>query len=223
MERLITFESKSQLEEVLSKRIAQILQGEIAKKGQATLLLSGGSTPTHLYQKLGEIDLDWSKVHVGLVDERFVPQESPYSNERLIRENLMTTHAAAANFHPLVLDASDYDANLGLATLENEVFEHPDVVVLGMGDDGHTASLFPTDEASQLASHSRAILANTNAPVEPIKRITFCGPTLKKGTHLFLMIIGKNKMEVLLKSEKNAYPIHPFIDHLEGIYYSENV
>ncbi|MFM6935338.1 MAG: 6-phosphogluconolactonase [Flavobacteriales bacterium] len=222
MERLITFETKVLLEAELANNIAQILRDEIAEKGQAYLLLSGGSTPKNVYLKLGELDLDWSKVHVGLVDERFVSQDSPYSNETLIRQSLMSSKAAEAHFHPMVLDASNYEVNLTLATKENELFQTPDVIVLGMGDDGHTASIFPYDIASIEALNSSLILANTNAPNEPTKRITFCGPILKKGKHNFLMITGAKKMEVLLESSEKKYPIDSFIHCIEGIYYTQN-
>ena len=222
MERLISFESKALLEVDLAQRIADILRSEIEKKGTATLLLSGGSTPKNLYQKLGEIDLDWSNVHVGLVDERFVPQESPFSNETLIRESLMQNKAATAHFHPIVINVSDYSENLTLATEENRVFENPDVIVLGMGDDGHTASLFPNDVSSEEATFSERLLANTNAPNQPTQRITFSGPILKKGKHNFLMITGARKLDILSESIERMYPIHHFIPFLEGIYYTEN-
>lgn len=222
MERIISFESKALLEVELASKIADILQIAIAEKGTATILLSGGSTPKNLYQKLGEIDLDWSKVHVGLVDERFVPQDSPFSNETLIRENLMQNKATAAKMHPMVIHTTDYVENLKLATEENHVFENPDVIVLGMGDDGHTASLFPNDPSSEDATHSNTLLANTNAPNEPTQRITFCGPILRKGIHNFLMITGARKLEVLSESKERNYPIHHFIPFLEGIYYTEN-
>jgi 6-phosphogluconolactonase len=222
MERLISFESKALLEVALADQIATILRSEIATKGTASILLSGGSTPKNLYQKLGEIDLEWSNVHVGLVDERFVPQDSTFSNETLIRESLMHSKAVSALFHPMVINASDYSENLTLATEENRVFENPDVIVLGMGDDGHTASLFPNDLSSEDATFSERLLANTNAPNEPTKRITFCGPILKKGKHNFLMITGARKLDVLSESTERKYPIHHFIPFLEGIYYSEN-
>jgi 6-phosphogluconolactonase len=222
MERLISFESKVLLEVELANQIATILASEIATKGTATILLSGGSTPKNLYQKLGKIKLDWSKVHVGLVDERFVSQESPYSNETLIRESLMQNEASSAHFHPMVINASDYSKNLSSAIEENRVFEKPDVIILGMGDDGHTASLFPTDDRSELATTSSELLANTTSPNEPTRRITFCGPILQQGKHIFLMITGGKKLEVLAECEAKKYPIHHFIPFLEGIYYTEN-
>jgi 6-phosphogluconolactonase len=222
MERLISFETKALLEVDLAQRIADILRAEIEKKGTASLLLSGGSTPKNLYQKLGAIAIDWSKVHVGLVDERFVPQESPFSNETLIRESLMNGNASTAHFHPMVINPMDYSENLMVATAENAVFENPDVVVLGMGDDGHTASLFPNDVCSDEATISSSLMANTTSPNEPSQRITFCGPILQKGKYLFLMITGGKKLDVLTESQEKNYPIHHFIPFIEGIYYSEN-
>ncbi|MEN9972053.1 MAG: 6-phosphogluconolactonase [Bacteroidota bacterium] len=222
MERLISFESKALLEADLAQRIAAILRQEITKKGSATLLLSGGSTPKNLYQKLGELDLDWSKVHVGLVDERFVPQDSPYSNETLIRESLMSGMASNAHFHSMVIDPLNYEENLQLAISENEIFRTSDVIILGMGDDGHTASLFPNDERSIEASISSELMFNTNAPNEPSKRITFCGPILQNGTHVFLMITGEKKRFVLTESAEKNYPIQQFIPFIEGIFFTEN-
>lgn len=222
MERLISFESKALLEVELASQIAGILRSEISEKGMATLLLSGGSTPKNLYQKMSEIDLDWSKVHVGLVDERFVPQDSPYSNETLIRESLIQSKAIEAHFHSMVLNAADYNENLKIATEENRAFENPDVIVLGMGDDGHTASLFPNDPSSEDATFSEFLLANTNSPNEPTQRITFCGPILRRGKHTFLMITGARKLEVLKESQEKNYPINHFIPFLKGIYHTEN-
>ena len=222
MERLISFESKALLEVDLAQRIAAILRLEIEKKGTATLLLSGGSTPKNLYQKLGEIDLDWSNVHVGLVDERFVSKDSPYSNETLIRESLMSGNASNAQFHSMVIDPENYEENLKLAIVENDEFRNPDVVILGMGDDGHTASLFPNDERSNKATISNSLMANTTSPNEPSQRITFCGPLLQKGEHIFLLITGSKKLEVLSESQEKKYPIKHFIPFIEGIYYTEN-
>ena len=222
MERLISFDTKEALEHQLVERIAEILKQRVSKNGQAYMLLSGGSTPKNLYQLLGTLDLDWSNIHIGLVDERFVNQENASSNEKLIRENLMTGNASQAQFHSMVMDPMNYDSNLLLATPENELFRNSDVIILGMGDDGHTASLFPTDDRSELATTSSELLANTTSPNEPARRITFCGPILQQGKHIFLMITGENKLEILAECESKKYPIHHFIPFIEGIYYTEN-
>lgn len=222
MERLISFDSKHALEIDLAKRVAAILKESLTSKGKASILLSGGSTPKQLYQQLSTFDLDWKNVHVGLVDERFVDQENLASNEKLIRSNLLIGKASQARFHSMVFDDSDYEQNLTLAKLENDLFRTTDVVILGMGDDGHTASLFPGDAPSEIATFSSELLANTSAPNEPTRRITFCGPILQQGKHLFLMITGPKKREVLEESQDKKYPIHHFIPFIEGIYYTEN-
>ncbi|MFZ9612854.1 MAG: 6-phosphogluconolactonase [Crocinitomicaceae bacterium] len=222
MERLNTFESKAALEANLAECIARILIAQISTKGIATILLSGGSTPKQLYQQLGQIDLDWSKVHIGLVDERFVHQEHAASNEKLIRESLMSEKAIHAHFHSMVIDSNNYQANLALAIKENELFRNTDIVLLGMGDDGHTASLFPNDQQSHEAISSTELMANTNSPNDPTQRITFCAPILQQGKHIFLMITGSKKLEILSESKEKNYPIHHFIPFIEGIYYTEN-
>lgn len=222
MERLISFDSKPALEHALAERIAGILSDCLMSNGKATILLSGGSTPKQLYQQLGQYDMDWSKVHIGLVDERFVDQAHEASNEKLIRESLMNGKAALATFHSMVIDSADYEENLKLAILENETFRHTDVIVLGMGDDGHTASLFPNDTHSIAAMTSPDLMANTTSPNEPSNRITFCGPILQQGKHLFLMITGEKKRIVLSESQEKNHPIQQFIPFIEGIYYTEN-
>lgn len=223
MEGLISFDSKPVLEQELAKHIAEILHDCVISNGTATLLLSGGSTPKQLYQQLGQFDIEWAQIHIGLVDERFVDHAHDASNEKLIRESLMNGKASIATFHSMVIDASNYEENLKLAIQENEIFRNADVIILGMGDDGHTASLFPNEERSLAAISSAELMANTYSPNEPSRRITFCGPILQQGKHLLLMITGAKKLKVLTESKENNHPIHYFIPFIEGIYYTENV
>jgi 6-phosphogluconolactonase len=134
----------------------------------------------------------------------------------------MSGYASKAHFHSMVIDPLNYSENLELALIENEVFKNTDVIILGMGDDGHTASLFPNEEQSDAASISQELMANTTSPNEPSKRITFCGPILQSGKHIFLMITGPKKLDVLSKSLEKNYPIQQFIPFIEGIYFTEN-
>lgn len=138
------FGSPEALAEALASRIARALQEAIAARGAATLAVSGGRTPKRLLKALAVAPIAWEKVTVVLVDERFVPPDDERSNERLVRERLMHGRAAAARFVPLYrpgvcVEEAAEKADAVVSTLPAPL----DVVVLGMGPDGHTASFFP--------------------------------------------------------------------------------
>jgi 6-phosphogluconolactonase len=218
---MIEFASKSELEVALCQQIAQDLKGAIERKGLATLLLSGGSTPSGVYRLLSEENLDWTKVNVGLVDERFVPADSPFSNFKLLQETLGQNAAKNVIIHPMVLNSKDYDQNLKEIEETYRIFTDPDVCLLGMGPDGHTASIFPNDTASQNANSNESnLLSNTNAPSEPNLRITFNGPILRRATHLYLMITGAQKKAIFEDSEQQQLPIAAFKEALTHTFYT---
>jgi 6-phosphogluconolactonase len=221
LERMIEFESKAALEQALAQTIAAALKDAIAAKGAATLLLSGGSTPSGVYALLSQADLPWEQVKVGLVDERFVGPSSPYSNFKLIGETLLQNNAKAATLVPMVSDESDYAGNLLQIEDSYRIFTDTDVCLLGMGPDGHTASIFPNDAASLAANtNTSCLLSNTNAPAEPTQRITCNGPLLRRSKHLFLMITGTQKKEILAQSEQLHLPIAAFQTALTETYYT---
>jgi 6-phosphogluconolactonase len=218
---MIEFASKSELEVALCQQIAQDLRLSIELKGSATLLLSGGSTPSGVYRLLSKENLDWTKVHVGLVDERFVPADSPFSNFKLLQETLGQNTAKNAAIHPMVLTASDYDQNLKEIEVAYRIFTDPDICLLGMGPDGHTASIFPNDAASQNANiNQNTLLSNTNAPTDPNLRITFNGPVLRRVKNLYLMITGSQKKEIFENSDQQQLPIAAFKKALTHTFYT---
>jgi 6-phosphogluconolactonase len=218
---MMEFESKAALEQALAQAIAAALKVAIAAKGEATLLLSGGSTPSGVYALLSQAELPWEQVKVGLVDERFVGPTSPYSNFKLIGETLLQNKAKAATLVPMVSDASDYAGNLRQIEDTYRIFTDTDVCLLGMGPDGHTASIFPNDVASAAADTSTtSLLSNTNAPTAPTQRITCNGPLLRRSKHLFLMITGAQKKEILAQSEELQLPIAAFQKALTETYYT---
>jgi len=104
------------------------------------LLLSGGNTPAPVYSALSQRPLDWAKIKIGLVDERFLPEGDANRNDGLVRRTLLTNAAADGVFSPLIFPGRSID---GCVQLANQQAQSANVVVLGMGDDGHTASLFP--------------------------------------------------------------------------------
>jgi 6-phosphogluconolactonase len=181
------FESRGSLSSALATDVANALQHHVRAKGSACLAVSGGSTPKLFFETLSRFDIPWSKITITLVDERQVPETSPRSNAKLVRENLLQNSAAGAEFVPLFENPEA--ENLG--TL--------DVVVLGMGSDGHTASFFPggnnLSEALNPKSGNRIIEISAPAAGEP--RLTFTLPALLDASLLCLHIEGREKRDVL--------------------------
>jgi 6-phosphogluconolactonase len=127
-----------------AERLAEALSEGIAAEGRAVFAGAGGSTPSPIYARLAQVDLDWSNVTATLVDERYVPETSPESNAALMKRTLLTGRAAAARFLPLyapsvTVDRAAAEASKALATEG----ERLDAVLLGMGEDGHICSMFP--------------------------------------------------------------------------------
>jgi 6-phosphogluconolactonase len=220
------FENKSILEQALAAEIAVQIETAIQLFGDARILLSGGSTPAGVYHLLSTYSIDWSKVLVGLVDERFVPVESAYSNEQFIQKSLLQGFAFRASFHGMVIDSENYERNVQLANqLYQPFIERTDIVLLGMGEDGHTASLFPEDPASlTLLANSETGIFNTSAPVMPTQRITCSKEMLCHAHHVYLMVTGSKKWSVLESAKEVNYPISVFLNQLKRLqlFYSEN-
>ena len=213
--------SKEELEDALLHDIKLVISEDIIKFGKAKLLLSGGSTPSGLYRKLSSTQLDWSKVIVGLVDERFVKNSSDFSNEKLVKTCFLINEAKNATFIPMIFSADNEALNLLRTNESYAVFNDASVIILGMGEDGHTASLFPNDSDSNKAMDSEQNIFFTNSPSNPRRRITCTPKLLLSSKNIFLMLTGENKKEVLFSAAKNKLPISHFIGSITEIYYSK--
>jgi len=192
-------QSKLALAEKLAVDVAVMLNQGIRERGRASIAVSGGSTPLPFFQSLARQSLDWSKVTVTLADERWVNPGHPDSNERLVRENLLVEQASNATLLGLYQDEDD--PGNAVATLEErlQALLPFDVVVLGMGDDGHTASLFPgADGLHDALDLQRAVhCAPMTPPEAKHRRMTLTLKALVATRNLLLHITGESKRSVL--------------------------
>lgn len=206
--------------------IASALTDDLDADRNALLLLSGGNTPAPVYRTLGDADLDWRRVHVGLVDERWTSPEDAGSNARLVRETLLTGRAAAASFMPLI-DAMD-DPELA-ARRACERFEAlglpPSAIVFGMGDDGHTASLFPRTgglEHALSTSDAYAVIdaIGCDAAGRWPTRITLTPRVFAQAKHRLLLIHGATKRRALETAltgdDPGEFPVRALVESGES-------
>jgi len=178
----------------LADRIASQLREAIRNDGHATFSVPGGTTPGPIFDTLSAVDLEWDKVAVLLNDERWVDETSPRSNTRLIRERLLTGRAAAATLVPLYADAPRPEDKLN--ELAQGIAPHLpiSVLLLGMGADMHTASLFPgADRLDEALSDDAPIVLAMRAEAAGEPRITLSAPVLRDAMHIHILITGAEK------------------------------
>jgi 6-phosphogluconolactonase len=215
---LHAFDDGQALAGALSSSIAAKLQAAIDARGEAVIAVSGGSTPKRLFEALSQETLDWSRVTVTLVDERWVPDTDERSNARMVEALLLKHKAADAKFVPLYAEAATPEAGIAIVRTHIAALKQPfDVVVLGMGPDGHTASFFPggdrLDEALDLSNTAQVLPMRAPNAGEP--RITFTLSELLKARTLYLHIQGDDKRVMLDKAEQpdSDLPIASVLRH----------
>lgn len=215
------FPDTAALDAALAAAIVQALCDGIRRRGAASLVLSGGRTPRGLFARLANTPLDWDRVWITLADDRWVPEDHADSNARTVREGLLQAHAAKARFVPLVRAEADPWSALAASAESLASLPRPfDAVVLGMGDDGHTASLFPA--ADTLPPPSPAAtpeLIGVRPARAPHARITLTPAALLDTRALALHITGAAKWSVLCEALKPgpvaAYPVRHVIHQNE--------
>ena len=183
--------------------VIEKIQDAIASRGQCTIALAGGSTPKPLYEALAKENLPWDKIHVFWGDERYVAPSDPQSNQLMARQAwLDKIEIAESNIHPVPTDsqnpeteAAGYEAVIRkIFAVDQPTFPRFDIILLGMGDDGHTASLFP--HTPVLHETTKAISVG-NKDGQP--RITFTVPLLNQASCVLFLVAGKNKQTALEK------------------------
>jgi 6-phosphogluconolactonase len=191
------FSSANALATELASDIAAQLTHAMAARGRASLLISGGHSPTRLFEQLRTRMLDWSQVSIALVDERWVEPSDPASNERLVRENLLRDAAAAAGFFGLKNSASSPELGAASAWQALAHIARPaDITVLGMGEDGHVASLFPGSPnlTSALDLQAPGGCISMWSPRAPQARLSMNLRALLDSRRIVILILGEAKL-----------------------------
>ena len=213
---LVRDTNETELAANLGDAICAHLKAAIAAKGVARAAFSGGNTPLVLFDYLSNQDLDWARVSITLADERCVPADHADSNSKLIRQHLLQNKAAAATFYPLLCECKAGDSEPAAEKMLHQNFPEFDVVILGMGSDGHTASIFPLaaerDEALSPTGKRLSLLSN---PVTANHmRITQTLPQLLNTTFLAVHIAGIEKwrlMASIVDTPQPTFPMSHFI------------
>lgn len=213
------FSNRSELDQQLANNIADILSNAIKNTGKASIAVSGGSTPKGLFTLLSQKDIAWENVTITLADERWVDITSDASNTRLVHENLLVNKAKKAHFFH-IKQGEELNAEVlsDLIFAADSKFLPFDVLILGMGEDGHTASLFPcSDQIDSCFSMSTASLLKVKPTTAPHDRITFSFKSLIASKNIFLHICGDNKKPVLDNAlygdNVKEMPIRGFLQH----------
>ena len=193
------FDSTDSLAQALATSVAADLSAASHARGRASLVVSGGRTPAPFLAALSRHALEWAQVWVTLADERWVGEDHPDSNAALVREHLLQNRAAQANFVPLKNPAATPTQGETACAEALKTMPRPfDVVLLGMGDDGHTASLFPQAPqlAEALALDSGKLCLGMDPVTAPHPRMTLTLPALLASRRIVVLFSGSGKWAV---------------------------
>lgn len=175
----------------------------IAQRGQCTIALAGGNTPRPLYESMATQNLPWEKIHIFWGDERYVPADHSDSNQKMAREALLDrVSIPPENIHSMPTgagdpeaDAANHDTHLReFFQVSSGEFPSLDLILLGMGGDGHTASLFPYTDALKVSDR---LITVGNKDGQP--RLTFTVPLINQARCVIFLVAGADKQEALDK------------------------
>lgn len=206
------FASREEASIAAAERMAASLTRRIGSRGKASLVVSGGSTPARCFEVLSQADLEWSNVHVALSDERWVAADAVDSNEKLVRESLLVGAASRANL--LGVYREDTDIGIRCAEIDQEIRDRPfpfASVLLGMGTDGHFASLFPDAQnlKDSLNLDSTQLCVPVKTAASPHPRVSLTLSALSRSDEIVLLIFGDEKWRVYeaAKSSEGMFPV----------------
>lgn len=203
------FNNRQEMIDALQAVCVKALNEAIENRGEASFMVSGGSTPEPLYKSLSHVDLDWASVYVALVDERWVDFDHDKSNEAFTVKHLIQNKAAVANLVGMKNTAATAEEGLADCEAAYQQLAQPfDITILGMGSDGHTASLFPHAKGLDAALNPvstelcAAIIANQSEVTGAItERMTLTLAGLLRSKSLLLLITGDEKLTVLRQAQ----------------------
>ncbi len=208
----------------LARQVGSDLRAALNRRERAVLAVPGGTTPVALFDLLGGQDLDWSRVTILPTDERWVPESDARSNARLIRGRLMTEGAAAAGFVPLHAPGAAPEDGLAAVAAGVEAVLPLDVLVMGMGADGHIASLFPgADRLDEGLAPDAPPVVPIRAPAAPEPRVSLTLPVLRGAFAVHLLITGAEKRAVIGRArgaDPRELPVAAILD-LATVHWAE--
>lgn len=217
------FDDKVALTTELATSLEQALRNGIAKNGRSVLMVSGGSSPEPAYKHLSTLDLDWQHIDVAMVDERWVNANHEKSNEAFIKRTLLQNFAAAANFISMKNAASSAEEGVSECEKQYQTLHRPfDVTILGMGPDGHTASLFPHASGLETGLNSQQLVCAINAIESDVtgnitERISLTLNAIAHSTVVKLLISGQEKLDVYKQAKApgnvNDMPLRAVLNH----------
>lgn len=210
MAHVFEFDTRDAASAAVAARIAELVSAKINRNDKATFVVSGGTTPAKCFDYLSEYSLAWDKVQVALSDERWVPCEHKDSNERLVRETLLKAEAGSASVLSIYQD--DLSADERCDSLQLQLPESGFACsMVGMGVDGHFASLFPDADSLEagLNTDSKRFYIPVRTTASPHPRISMTLGALLQSTEILLLIFGTDKLGVYEKAKAgdSTYPI----------------
>lgn len=217
-EMLETFANPTLLAQAAAAAVQAALSAAIAERGAAVLVATGGRSPAPVYDLLAQAPLDWGSVTVTLSDDRFVAPTSPESNERLVRDRLLVAKAASARFTPLSFDVANVKEAALRAEPEVKALAPYDVMLLGMGEDGHVASLIPgspvMDEGMDPAGERFCLGVPAGVGSPPVARVTMTMPALLQARLTLVLISGETKREII--ETGGGLPVHALLEQAKA-------
>ncbi|MDE3080233.1 MAG: 6-phosphogluconolactonase [Paracoccaceae bacterium] len=195
---LIEYPDRELMFLAVANNVAGELGDFVRRQGRASLCVPGGTTPGPVFDVLSDVDLDWSKVGIFLSDERWVPETAPRSNTRLLRERLMINRAAEATLVPMHIDTDTPEQAIDALEAGLAPWLPISVLILGMGGDMHTASLFPgADRLAEAMSAKAPMLMPMRAEGAGEPRLTLTAPVLAGAMAIHVVITGPEKRAAL--------------------------